>query len=161
MPYGDDTRRVRPWQPADLPQVAAIERASFSHPWTDDMIGREMENERARGLVVTAKGDARRIVGFALYWLVLNEVHLLIVAVEPARRRGGLGQRLMAEIERRGIEEGATVIDLEVRPSNQAARGLYRKLGFEEVGVRRRYYDNAEDAIILQRSIGPEPPSAA
>ena len=157
---GDQKAHVRTWRLDDLPHVARIEHLSFAHPWSEDMIARELENERARGLVVTLGTDPT-VVGFGLYWLVLNEVHLLIVAVEPTHRRRGLGQRLMEEIECRGVEEGATLVDLEVRPSNRAAREMYRKLGFDEVGVRPRYYNNKEDAIILQRSIGAEPPTAA
>lgn len=155
---------IRPWRAADLPRVCAIEAACFGEPWSEAMFRDELANPVARCLVCVGRPSPAvpsDVLGFALWWRVVDELHLHQIAVDPAWRRRGLARRLMEELERRGAAEGAVLIDLEVRPGNHAARALYRGLGFQEVGLRRRYYADGEDAVVLHRSIGPAPPEAA
>lgn len=154
MPDPPDNLVARPWRPEDIPRIVAIEVASFGEPWSEAMIREELDGELGHCDVVVG-GPRQEILGFSLYWLVAEEVHLLVLAVDPAWRRRGVARRLMAELERRGAAGRATVIDLEVRPTNQAARAFYRALGFDEVGLRPRYYANREDAVLLRRTMGP------
>jgi ribosomal-protein-alanine N-acetyltransferase len=89
------------------------------------------------------------VVGFVGAWLQVDEYHVTTLAVHPEWRRQGIGERLMRRLMARAVEIGAEAITLEVRVGNGAARELYAKLGFKEVGLRRRYYaDNNEDAVI-------------
>lgn len=160
MPVLPPNLLLRPWDAEDVPRVATIEAASFPEPWSEAMFQDELSNRVAR-CIVCVGGEPRDVLGFALWWLVADEVHLHQIAVDPAWRRRGIARRLMEELERRGVAEGATLVDLEVRPGNHPARALYRGLGFQEVGVRRAYYTDGEDAVVLRRAIGPEPPEAA
>ena len=83
-------------------------------------------------------------------WFVLDECHIVIIASRLRERRRGVGELLLIGAIEAALERGSRVITLEVRASNEAARTLYRKYGFQEVGTRKRYYsDNNEDAIIM------------
>ncbi|RYD03254.1 hypothetical protein N752_20700 [Desulforamulus aquiferis] len=83
-------------------------------------------------------------------WLVLDEAHITNVAVHPEYRGKSIGEALMLEMIQQAIIRGAVRMTLEVRPSNMAARELYKKLGFKEKGLRKKYYtDTNEDAIIM------------
>lgn len=100
-----------------------------------------------------------RIVGFAGMWLMLDEAHVTTIGVKPSLRGHGFGELLFAALLDIAIQVGARRATLEVRVSNVAAQSLYRKYGFREEGVRRRYYsDNNEDALIMwsDRLVAPE-----
>jgi ribosomal-protein-alanine N-acetyltransferase len=93
---------------------------------------------------------ARRITGFAGFWLVEDEAHIGTLALHPAWRGRGLGEQLLAALLRRAADLGARLVTLEVRAGNHVAQRLYRKYGFEEVGRRKAYYrDNHEDALLM------------
>ncbi len=90
------------------------------------------------------------IVGFAGIWLMVDEAHLVTIAVQPGHRGRGLGELLLVSVLDWACALGASYMTLEVRASNHVAQALYRKYGFRNEGVRRRYYsDNGEDAIIM------------
>ena len=90
------------------------------------------------------------IIGFAGIWLMVDEAHLVTIAVAPGQRGKGLGELLLVTMIDLACILGATVMTLEVRVSNHVAQSLYRKYGFKNEGVRRRYYsDNGEDALIM------------
>lgn len=93
-----------------------------------------------------------RVIGFCSFWRVLDELHLNNLAIDPAHRRSGAGTALLTEVLRQGAALGARRTTLEVRRSNEEARRLYARLGFEVAGVRRAYYTNpVEDALVLWR----------
>lgn len=144
---------IRPMRGEDLDAVMAIENGAFSHPWSRDLLKRELEHDWSTILVAVEPGlpDGRdTIVGFLIYWLVHDEVHVLNVAVAPDLRRRGIGRALLEEALARGKASGAALATLEVRRSNTAALGLYTALGFRAVGVRPNYYvDEREDAIVM------------
>ena len=94
------------------------------------------------------------VVGYALFWHVADEVHLLNVAVAPAHRRRGLGRALLEELVRYAREHAAAKIFLEVRVSNTPAIQLYEAFGFERLDVRKRYYADGEDALDMMRIVG-------
>lgn len=96
------------------------------------------------------KKTSQYIAGFVGLWFVLDEAHVVIIGNRPADRRKGLGELLLIAGIEAAMGHGSRVVTLEVRSSNDAARALYRKYGFQEVGVRKRYYaDNNEDAVIM------------
>jgi len=94
--------------------------------------------------------DTASIVGFAGLWLMVDESHITTIAVHPDYRGQGVGETLLSALVGISYDIGARMVTLEVRVSNTVAQNLYRKYGFKEAGVRRRYYsDNHEDAYIM------------
>ena len=142
-------RRMRE---ADLPRVMEIERAAFSHPWTEELVRRELGHEFSTVLLACG-GDSGAVQGFAVVWLVHDELHVLNVAVAPEARRRGVARALLAEVEERARGQGARVAMLEVRRSNGPAIALYRAAGYREVAVRPRYYPDGEDARVMDKAL--------
>lgn len=148
---------VQPMTVADIADVHEIERASFPVPWPAYAFRQELEmNRLARYLLVRA---GPRIVAYGGLWLMVDEAHVTTFAVLPAWRRQGVGGRLMVALMDLAYDLRASIVTLEVRLSNEAARGLYARFGFRPVGIRPRYYsDNGEDALIMttERLDAPE-----
>jgi [ribosomal protein S18]-alanine N-acetyltransferase len=145
-----DFRRMRE---ADLPAVMEIERVAFSHPWSEEMIRRELLHEFSTVLLATDGVDGH-ILGFAVAWLVHDELQVLNVAVAEEARRRGVARRILDRVEGSARERGARVAMLEVRRSNLPAISLYRSLGYREVGVRPRYYaEDGEDALAMDKEL--------
>ncbi len=144
---------IAPMEVSDLPQVVAIDESSFATPWSAASYHYELtENRVAHFLVGVAPGNGypRQVVGYAGYWLVVDEAHIGTLAVHPAWRRRGLGERLLTALLQQALALGARSATLEVRAGNLAAQALYRKHGFDDVGRRKHYYrDNGEDALLL------------
>jgi [ribosomal protein S18]-alanine N-acetyltransferase len=142
--------------PSDLDRIVAINSQSYLHPWSPDLIRREMQHEWSTVLLGVEEGAAPEVVlGFVVFWLVHDEVHVLNVAVSAEHRRRGVARALMEEAVARGRAAGARLVTLEVRRSNAPAIALYRKLGYREVAVRPRYYaEEGEDAIVMELEIG-------
>ena len=132
----------------DLDAVLAIERVSFSQPWTADMFRAELtENPSAWFFVAVAEAD---IVGYIGGWLVVDDLQVVSLAVRPDARRRRVATRLLAHLF---DHAGAPVhrASLEVRRSNREAIAMYEQFGFRRVGVRRGYYDEPkEDAIVME-----------
>ncbi|HLG21928.1 MAG TPA: ribosomal protein S18-alanine N-acetyltransferase [Candidatus Manganitrophaceae bacterium] len=149
------TFTLEPMRIDHLPQVMAIEREAFSSPWTKSMFLSELwENPFSFSYV--AKEEGGRVVGYVCFWIVVDELHLLNIAVHPRRRRTGVGADLFRLALRMGRERAARIATLEVRLSNLPALDLYRKFGFREVGRRPNYYhDPPEDALLLQCDLAP------
>ena len=143
-------RRMRE---ADLPRVMEIERAAFSHPWTEELVRRELGHEFSTVLLACG-GESGSVQGFAVVWLVHDELHVLNVAVAPEARRRGVARAILDRVEAQGREQGARIAMLEVRRGNAPAIALYRTLGYREVGVRPRYYaEDGEDALVMDKDL--------
>ena len=139
--------------PEDLPQVLAIELASYPRPWQEEAFLGELRNSFAMSLVARAR-PAGPVLGYAIGWLAADELQINNIAVETSQRRRGVARQLLTELMTRGRCEGARQAWLEVRRSNRAAMELYRSLGFTLRGVRPGYYsDNGEDALMLARAL--------
>lgn len=157
---------LRPLRLEDVPAAAAIERASFSEGWPMTAFERELTLNRAARYIVAERPAAasshaleRELVGFAGLWLMLDEAHVVTVAVAPELRGQGLGRLLVHGLIDVAQQHEMSVATLECRESNAAARTLYRAYGFYEVGIRRRYYaDTREDAIIMTTEELDSPP---
>ena len=133
---------------ADLDDVMEIERASFSMPWSRWMFERELEN-RKRSHFLVARGG-HEVVGYIGFWMVLDEAHIVTIAVRSDFRRKGVGSILMASALSLAARVGANRATLEVRISNLPAQKLYRKFGFEMVAIRKNFYsDTSEDAYVM------------
>ena len=143
---------VRPARIEDLDDVRRAESLGFPNPWHRSTYLEQLGYPRAVFLVATRNGI---FAGHALSWMVIDEMHLLKIAVMPESRRAGVGRRLLAASESRCVALGARSCFLEVRRSNDAARAFYEKMGYANVGVRPGYYEDiGEDAIVLRKSLG-------
>lgn len=152
--------RVTPMTLADVPAVHRIERASFPLPWPDYAFRQEIQTNRLAHYLVVRAGE--RAVAYGGLWLMVDEAHITTFAVLPDWRRQGIGGRLMVELMRTARDLQARLMTLEVRLSNQPARELYQRFGFQPVGIRPRYYsDNAEDALIMTTAALADPDMAA
>ena len=113
------------------------------------MLNQHVSDSSEVRLYVARAGDGE-VVAYCVCWLIADELHINKIAVEADRRRKGLGSKLMAFVMADAARDGGARATLEVRRSNAAARGLYRRLGFEETAVRPQYYEQpVEDALIL------------
>ncbi len=138
----------------DVDAVCAIEEASFSAPWSRDALVKEVsENRCARYLVLREDGVC---VAYAGMWLVLDEGHVMNIAVRPDRLGRGYGEAVTRALIQLAADSGLSFLTLECRRSNLVAQALYHKLGFRDVGFRKRYYENSEDALIMYLTPLPE-----
>lgn len=162
MTYEADSR---PWRiervvtDRDLDAVLEIEALSFTNPWTREMYLREMDNPRVSHiyLVRVRSADGEIVAGFCSFWLVFDELHINNLAIHPMYRRQGIGSALLQHAMRTAAQLGARRATLEVRRSNEEARRIYERLGFETAGIRRNYYAHpTEDALILWRPDLPD-----
>lgn len=144
---------IRRMSSTDLERIRALDHISFSLPWPDSSFKFEVEeNEVSRCWVAeTPLADGSMyIVAMIVAWLIVDEVHIATLAVDPAFRRQGIAQRLLAFTLIDAVRSGAACSFLEVRAGNLAARSLYSLFGYEEVGIRKKYYqDNGEDAVMM------------
>ncbi|MBI3789827.1 MAG: ribosomal protein S18-alanine N-acetyltransferase [Gemmatimonadetes bacterium] len=140
---------IRVATPADLDAVLAIEQASFSDPWTRGSFRSLLGGPHVYFPVLEVEGV---LAGYAIALFAADEGELANLAVAPAWRGRGLGERLLDDVLAVGGVRGVRTTWLEVRESNAAARRLYARHGFVETGRRRRYYDDpVEDALVLRR----------
>jgi ribosomal-protein-alanine N-acetyltransferase len=169
---------IRPMRPEDIPQVIDIERQSFPSMWPQTVYQRELKNRMARYLVAyeppveepevepgpergirglarrilggTGEGPRERVLAMVGLWCMMGEGHIVTIAVHPDYRRQGLGELLLVAALEAAMDAGQQEVTLEYRISNDGARALYEKYGFNKVGVRARYYsDNHEDAVLM------------
>ena len=128
-------------------EIARLERECFSSPWTEEAFRSELKNPHASYLVAAC---GNRIVGYAGMHTVGEDGYVTNVAVSPEHRKCGVGTGLVGRLLSEAGSRGCSVLTLEVRASNGAARSLYRKHGFSAVGSRKGYYTLPdEDAVIM------------
>lgn len=142
---------VCPMEVRHIPQVCELEEICFASPWNERMFTDELEkNPLSRYVVLLDREKPGRVVAYAGYWKIFDEGHITNVAVRPEWRGKKAGTYLMNQLMQLAAAEGIGAMTLEVRKSNDVAQALYRKLGFREEGVRKKYYeDNGEDALIM------------
>jgi ribosomal-protein-alanine N-acetyltransferase len=138
---------------ADLDQVEAIDQVSFPTPWPKQAFHFELtQNQNALCWVaeLAEPGHQPVLVAAIVVWLILDEAHVSTLAVHPRYRQRGIAQRLLAKVLLACAHAGAVQAYLEVRANNHAAQSLYRKFGFDAVGIRKGYYqDTGEDAVLM------------
>lgn len=134
--------------PLHLDRIMEIEQACFTAPWSKGTFLQELVSNPYASYIVALAEET--VVGYAGTWLVLDEAHVTNIAVAPEWQRQGIGRRLLEELLRISLRQGAKSITLEVRRSNTAAQNMYQSFGFVVAGVRRGYYTNDnEDALIM------------
>jgi ribosomal-protein-alanine N-acetyltransferase len=138
---------TRPMCFSDIDRLVPIELASFTVPWTRQMLEDELYNGNAYYLVAEYRGQ---VAGYAGMWKIIDEGHITNIAVDPAFRRLGLASLLLEDLIAYAKAQGIQALTLEVRVSNTPAISLYEGKGFKVEGRRRKYYsDNNEDALIM------------
>lgn len=139
---------IEPMRRRHLRGVLRIEQAVNPRPWSLSLFSSELRYRDSRVYVVARSGT--QLVGFAGLMLVAGDGHITNVGVDVDHRRKAIATRLVLELARRALAEGAVALTLEVRVSNDAAQALYRRFGFVPAGVRKAYYaDTNEDALIM------------
>ena len=167
LPYALDPMAV-----GDIPTVTAIENIVFTLPWSPSSFRYEVvDNASSVYLVLRYRPWSRpdtspllrpvrrllrpgrqdlSVLGYAGFWMMVDEAHICTLALRPEWRGRGLGELLLASLIEKAMEHPVQMVTLEVRVGNTVAQSLYRKYGFQVVGRRKRYYsDNGEDAHIM------------
>ena len=155
----------------DIKTIAALEPRIFSEPWTEEMVRADVEARISRYILAESAKDengataeatanstsqdagGKTVVGYLGYWLVFDECSINNVGVVPELQGQGIGNLLMEQMISETEGFGARVWILEVRAGNEPAIRLYEKYGFKRIGLRKKYYENGEDAIVMHRYI--------
>jgi len=147
---GEDRFFIRRMREEDLPAVRAIEALSFSNPWSDNTFRGEIQNTSISFPLVVVRRPGDEVVAYVIYWQIRDDVQINNVAVHPDCRGLGLGEAMMRYVIAKSREAEVTFMTLEVRQSNTPALTLYKKLGFEIMGMRKNYYTKPdEDAYVM------------
>lgn len=134
----------------DLDALEQLERECFPQPWTRRLIESELA---ASGRINLVWSDDGLVAGYVLSMQIFEELHINKIGTLPRARRRGVARELMDAVSAIALDRGAERVSLEVRRTNAAAREFYESLGFTVAYVRRNYYPNGEDALVLSRSI--------
>ncbi|MGE0385046.1 MAG: ribosomal protein S18-alanine N-acetyltransferase [Gammaproteobacteria bacterium] len=143
---------LRPMRTGDLAEVAVIERQAYEFPWSEGIFGDCLRV----GYCCWVAELGKRVSGYGIMSVAVGEAHVLNLCVRPSAQGCGLGRALLAHMMQVARDHHATVVFLEVRPSNRVAINLYESTGFSRVGTRRGYYparEGREDAFILSRDL--------
>lgn len=144
-----ETRVIRQARWEDCVPVVAIENvANPHHPWPRMWFERELTREYSRFLV-SEQGKAG-IVGYCLWWQTPLAAEITNIATHPDYRRQGIASELIQRVVASSLRMGSPHLDLETRRDNVTALALYRRLGFDEVGLRPRYYRDGTDAVLMR-----------
>ncbi len=134
----------------DIPSVMAIEKVSFPCPWHESTFRGEIQNRPISHPLVVVHSTLNQVIGYLIYWLFGEEAQVNNIAIHPDFRRLGIGEQVLRHVIEELRFKGVKLLTLEVRPSNQAALRLYKKLGFRMIAVRKGYYSYPpEDAFVL------------
>ena len=146
---------LRDMKVTDIAAVKTLESAAFEDAWPQRVFETELENGFAQYRVALElksqnKRRTQNILGYSGVWFMVDQLHLVSIAVHPNYRRSGIGERLMFDVVDQANGALLPKVVLEVRKSNLAAQLLYAKFGFEKIGELKSYYkDNHEDAVIM------------
>jgi ribosomal-protein-alanine N-acetyltransferase len=148
-----DGLRIVPMQRRHLREIMPIEAVAYPTPWSRAVFESELDQVVGGSRAYVVALLDRRVVGYAGLWFVPDpagdQAHVTNIVVAPHVRRAGVGSALMVHLAELAIERGCVSWTLEVRVSNTGAQELYRAFGFAPAGVRTRYYDNTEDALVM------------
>ncbi len=146
--FREDNIVIEDMKEADLDEVMEIENEAFSDPWTYDMFHAEIFNSLSHLWVV--RDFSGKLIGYICFWRVVDEAHILNIAVQEYHRRKGIARNILLFSIDYWKKDGVKTVFLEVRRSNMAAQELYVNLGFNVIVNRRKYYKNpVEDALVM------------
>jgi len=140
--------RARTMTADDVDRVAEMEHASFTSPWSADTFAILLDRSSAELWVLEHATDG--VIGYFVLWCILDQGELANIAVDEGYRGKGYGAYLLQQVMDVAVERGVEALYLEVRGSNTAALALYARIGFTQVGVRKKYYDHpVEDGLMM------------
>lgn len=144
---------IRKMTKEDLEQVAVLEQELFSLPWKKEDFLRELEeNDFAHYYVVEKQGN---LIAYGGAWAMYDQAQITTIGTAKLFQGQGFGEKILRTLEKKMFEMGCEICTLEVRVSNVRAQRLYRKMGYEQVSIRKSYYsDNHEDAYLMMKAIG-------
>lgn len=144
---------IAPMRRRDLREIMPIEQGAYPKPWSRTVFESELDQVRSGSRHYLVARAGRELVGYAGLWFVTDpagdQAHITNIVVAPEHRRHGVATRLMLALADVVVRRGCVAWTLEVRVSSTGAQELYRRFGFAPAGVRRRYYENTEDAIVM------------
>ena len=141
------TLRFERLQAEHIPTILEIEQQANSAPWSERSFTNEIDHPHGYFLVALVQGE---VVAYGGIWMVIDEAHVITIAVDEAHRRQGIARKMMINLLEEAMDKGILCASLEVRASNHAAIELYEKLGFVQTTRRKAYYpDNKEDAVVM------------
>lgn len=149
----DDTQNINytAMQAQHISQVAELDKICFDdEAWSIALYLNEFEDENKRYVVALAEN---RVIAYGGYAHIIDEAHIMNIAVASAYRQKGIGQRIVEYLIVDAKARGITAMTLEVKSGNAAAKALYEKLGFELSGIRKKYYKNTQDALIYWKQL--------
>ncbi len=129
-----------------LNEINLIEQDSFKEPWSKEAYEKEISNPLANYRVITFEDQ---VVAYGGFWKIIDEADINNIAVKKEFRGMGFGKMLMNALIEDAKSQNIKAMTLEVRVSNESAIALYKKLGFKEAGIRKNYYSDKEDALIM------------
>lgn len=157
--------QIDEWKREDNKQIAELEKVCFEYAWSLEMVeetsslknfcgvvARESEADNCRDLAEKAK-ETDAVIGYAGAIYAFDSADVALVAVSPKRRRLGYGASLLKSLLKKLEKLGVKNVFLEVRVTNESAKNLYKKMGFSTVGIRKKYYENGEDALVMVREL--------
>ena len=134
----------------DLNKISSILQSDFDDFWNENILKSELENENSYYTVAKENND---IVGFGGLWKSIDDIHITNIVTKKNLRNKGIGNAILTELINQAKIFGYNIITLEVNELNLPAISLYKNFGFKEVGIRKRYYNNTYNAIIMNLEI--------
>lgn len=143
-----DILRIRKMNKEDIPAVVEIEKQVYNYPWSEGIF----KDCFTAGYKCWVCEDMEKVVAYAILSLAAGEAHIMNICVDPAEQKQGIGQKMVEKLIEAVRDRKINSMFLEVRPSNNTAIALYKRLGFNELGLRKDYYpaeEGREDALML------------
>lgn len=135
---------------SDLDSISDILSSDFDDFWNYNIFKDELNNKNSKYLVARQNNQ---IVGFAGIWIAIDEAHITNIVAKKNLRNTGIGSLLLENLINLSIELNLKSITLEVNENNLPAIKLYEKFGFDNLGIRKNYYNNSENAIIMTKML--------
>lgn len=133
--------------------LVKVEEECFNSGFARNTFEKELGNKLAFYIVALENNE---VLGYAGMWNMCGSADIMNVGVRPAHRRRGIAEAMLVKIEEHCVAECVFEINLEVRVGNTPARRLYEKMGYDEIAVRKGYYDGREDAVIMKKIVTKE-----
>ena len=142
--------RVRLWTENDIEKIAEAEQRCFSDPWSKDALKAAFDSPFTHCFLIEEGGQ---VCGYACLFVLFEESEVQNIAVDIPFRKRGIGSELLSFLHDFAKEKGAEISFLEVRVSNAPAISLYQKFSYQTVAVRKRYYPDGEDALVMKKEL--------
>lgn len=141
---------IRAARPDDTEAIIALDQGSFTQPWSPQTMREAVEKAQVGEYIALVAESAGELCGFVVAWNVGEEGEIATIAVAESARGQGIGRKLLEAALHEATRRGATQMFLEVRPANAAAIRLYENCGFTTVGLRKNYYRDGDDAVVMR-----------